>query len=576
MTEHRPWFASYQTEVPRTLEPYPRTSVFSMLESSARRFPDRPAMAWFGRHMSYRFLLAEVERFSAVLSTLGVGKGDRVGLILPNCPQYVIAYYATVRIGAILVGNNPLYTQREMEHQLKDAGVEVVVVLDQLYPNFEPVFRGLGVRGVIATKVTDYMRFPLKQLAPLKFKREAKHEGKPWPPVPGGARVKWWSALMKAAGPPPPVATVDPRNDPAGFIYTGGTTGPSKGAMLSHFNLVANTMQATAWFPTIVEGQDAVMCVLPFFHSYGMTTELNLGILNAAKLVLVPRFDLHLVLKALAKEKPSLFPGVPRLYQALNEAPETRKYDLRSVKACVSGAAPLPQAVAERFREITGGAQVVEGYGLTEASPVTHANPIDGRGRPGTIGLPVPDTECKIVRLEAPDQEVEPGQPGELCIRGPQIMLGYWNRPDETALMIRNGWLHTGDVAIMDPDGYFRIVDRIKEMIIVSGFNVYPTEVEEVLYRHPKILKLSVAGVPDEETGEAVKAYIVLRPGETATAEEIVAWARDPANGLTGYRVPKQIEFRDSLPETLIGKVLRRVLQEEERQKRAAAAKPSS
>lgn len=576
MTEHRPWFASYQTEVPRTLEPYPRTSVFSMLESSARRFPDRPAMAWFGRHMSYRFLLAEVERFSAVLSTLGVGKGDRVGLILPNCPQYVIAYYATVRIGAILVGNNPLYTQREMEHQLKDAGVEVVVVLDQLYPNFEPVFRGLGVRGVIATKVTDYMRFPLKQLAPLKFKREAKHEGKPWPPVPGGARVKWWSALMKAAGPPPPVATVDPRNDPAGFIYTGGTTGPSKGAMLSHFNLVANTMQATAWFPTIVEGQDAVMCVLPFFHSYGMTTELNLGILNAAKLVLVPRFDLHLVLKALAKEKPSLFPGVPRLYQALNEAPETRKYDLRSVKACVSGAAPLPQAVAERFREITGGAQVVEGYGLTEASPVTHANPIDGRGRPGTIGLPVPDTECKIVRLEAPDQEVEPGQPGELCIRGPQIMLGYWNRPDETAFMIRNGWLHTGDVAIMDPDGYFRIVDRIKEMIIVSGFNVYPTEVEEVLYRHPKILKLSVAGVPDEETGEAVKAYIVLRPGETATAEEIVAWARDPANGLTGYRVPKQIEFRDSLPETLIGKVLRRVLQEEERQKRAAAAKPSS
>lgn len=576
MTEHRPWFASYPPGVPHTLEPYPRTSVFSMLENSARRFPDRPAMAWFGRHMSYRFLLAEVERFSAVLSALGVAKGDRVGLILPNAPQYVIAYYATMRIGAILVGNNPLYTQREMEHQLKDAGIQVLVVLDQLYPNFEPVFRSLGLNDVIATKITDYMRFPLKQLAPLKFKREAKHEGKPWPPVPGGARVKWWSALMKAAGPPPAVATVDPGNDPAGFIYTGGTTGLSKGAMLSHLNLVANTMQSSAWFPIIVEGEDAVMCVLPFFHSYGMTTELNLGILNAAKLVLVPRFDLHLVLKALAKEKPSLFPGAPRLYQRLNEAPETRKYDLRSVKACVSGAAPLPQAVAEKFQEITGGAQLVEGYGLTEASPVTHANPIGGRVRTGTIGLPIPDTDCKIVRLEVPDQEVEPGQPGELCIRGPQVMLGYWNRPDETALMIRSGWLHTGDVAIMDPDGYFRIVDRIKEMIIVSGFNVYPTEVEEVLYRHPKILKLSVAGVPDDETGEAVKAYIVLRPGETATAEEIVAWARDPANGLAGYRVPKQIEFRDSLPETLIGKVLRRVLQEEERQKRAAAAKPSS
>ncbi|MGH2529292.1 MAG: long-chain-fatty-acid--CoA ligase [Actinomycetota bacterium] len=576
MTEHRPWFASYPPGVPHTLEPYPRTSVFSMLENSARRFPDRPAMAWFGRHMSYRFLLAEVERFSAVLSALGVAKGDRVGLILPNAPQYVIAYYATMRIGAVVVGNNPLYTQREMEHQLKDAGIQVLVVLDQLYPNFEPVFRGLDVHDVIATKITDYMRFPLKQLAPLKFKREAKHEGKPWPPVPGDARVKWWSALMKAAGPAPAVATVDPGNDPAGFIYTGGTTGLSKGAMLSHFNLVANTMQATSWFPIIVEGEDAVMCVLPFFHSYGMTTELNLGILNAAKLVLVPRFDLHLVLKALAKEKPSLFPGAPRLYQRLNEAPETRKYDLRSIKACVSGAAPLPQAVAEKFHEITGGAQLVEGYGLTEASPVTHANPIGGRVRTGTIGLPVPDTDCKIVRLEAPDREVEPGQPGELCIRGPQVMLGYWNRPDETALMIRSGWLHTGDVAIMDPDGYFRIVDRIKEMIIVSGFNVYPTEVEEVLYRHPKILKVGVAGVPDEETGEAVKAYIVLRPGEAATAEEIVAWARDPANGLAGYRVPKQIEFRDSLPETLIGKVLRRVLQEEDRQKRAAAAKPSS
>ncbi|MGH2658101.1 MAG: long-chain-fatty-acid--CoA ligase [Actinomycetota bacterium] len=576
MTEHRPWFASYPAGVPRTLEPYPQASVFSMLENSARRFPDRPAMAWFGRHMSYRFLLTEVERFSAVLSALGIAKGDRVGLILPNAPQYVIAYYATMRIGAVLVGNNPLYTQREMEHQLKDAGIQVLVVLDQLYPNFEPVFRGLGLHDVIATKITDYMRFPLKQLAPLKFKREAKHEGKPWPPVPGGARVKWWSALMKAAGPPPAVATVDPENDPAGFIYTGGTTGLSKGAMLSHFNLVANTMQATSWFPIIVEGEDAVMCVLPFFHSYGMTTELNLSILNAAKLVLVPRFDLHLVLKALAKEKPSLFPGAPRLYQRLNEAPETRKYDLRSVKACVSGAAPLPQAVAEKFHEITGGAQLVEGYGLTEASPVTHANPIGGRVRTGTIGLPIPDTDCKIVRLEAPDREVEPGQPGELCIRGPQVMLGYWNRPDETALMIRSGWLHTGDVAIMDPDGYFRIVDRIKEMIIVSGFNVYPTEVEDVLYRHPKILKVGVAGVPDEETGEAVKAYIVLRPGETATADEIVAWARDPANGLAGYRVPKQIEFRDSLPETLIGKVLRRVLQEEERQKRAAAAKPSS
>ncbi len=575
MTEHRPWFASYPPDVPPTLEPYPEISVFSMLEGSARTFAERPAMAWFGRHLPYRFLLSEVERFSAVLAELGVRKGDRVGLILPNSPQYVIAYYAIARGGAIVVGNNPLYTQREMEHQLKDAGIEIVVILDQLYPNFAPVLESVGVREVVVTKVTAYMRFPLKQLAPLKFRREARHEGKPWPPVPKAARVRWWRALMKAAGPVPPVATVDPKREAAGFIYTGGTTGPSKGAMLSHFNLVANAMQSTAWFPEIVKGDDAVMCVLPFFHSYGMTTELNLGILNGAKLVLVPRFELHLVLKALAKEKPSLFPGVPRLYQALNDAPETRKFDLRSIKACVSGAAPLPQAVAEKFAEITGGANLVEGYGLTEASPVTHANPVSRGARVGTIGMPIPDTDCKIVDLENPDREVEQGERGELCVRGPQVMLGYWNRPEETALMIRNGWLHTGDVAVLDPDGFFRIVDRIKEMIIVSGFNVYPTEVEDVLYRNPKILKVCVVGVPDETTGEAVKAFVVLRPGQTATEEEMVAWARDPEHGLSGYRVPRQIEFRDSLPETLIGKVLRRVLQEEERQKSAAATQPS-
>jgi long-chain acyl-CoA synthetase len=264
------------------------------------------------------------------------------------------------------------------------------------------------------------------------------------------------------------------------------------------------------------------------------------------------------------------------MFQALNDSPLTAKFDLRSINACISGGAPLPQAVAERFGQVTGGAKLVEGYGLTETSPVTHANPFDGRARFGTIGMPVPDTECRIVDIEDPDREMAVGERGELCVRGPQVMLGYWNRPEETALTIRNGWLHTGDIAIIEPDGFFKIVDRLKEMIIVSGFNVYPTEVEDVLYRHPKIAKVCVAGVPDEETGEAVKAYIVLKEGEAATAEEIVAWARDPANGLTGYRVPKQIEFRDSLPETLIGKVLRRVLQAEEKARREAqAAQPS-
>lgn len=571
MTDHRAWFASYPPDVPKTLEPYPETSVFSMLEGAAARHPDRPAIAFFGKHVSYADLLREVERFSAVLAGLGVKKGDRVGLLLPNCPQYVIAFYATVRLGAIVVGNNPLYTKRELAHQLKDAGIKVVVVLDQLYPSFDAVREQVGFRQVIVTKLTDYMRFPLNLLAPLKFRRDAKHEGKPWPPVPKDADVKWWTGVMRSAGPTPPPVEIDSSTDPAGFIYTGGTTGLSKGAMLSHSNMVANATQGASWFPTIVDGEDAIMCVLPFFHSFGMLA-MNLGVLKAAKLILLPRFELHMVLKQVQKERPTLFPGVPRLYIALNEAPESRKYDLHSIKACVSGAAPLPTAVAQGFKEITGGAELVEGYGLTECSPVTHANPFNGERKPGMIGLPIPDTECKIVDLLDADREMPAGERGELCIRGPQVMLGYWNRPEETALVIRNGWLHTGDIAVMDEGGYFAIVDRMKDMIIVSGFNVYPTEVEDVLYHHPKISKVCVAGIPDEKTGEAVKAYIVLKEGETATAEEIVAWCRDPEQGLTGYRVPKLIEFRDSLPETLVGKVLRRVLREEELQRAKAAA----
>jgi long-chain acyl-CoA synthetase len=298
---------------------------------------------------------------------------------------------------------------------------------------------------------------------------------------------------------------------------------------------------------------------------------MNVAILQAGKLVPVanPR-DLHLVMEEIDKEKPTFVPGVPRFFNALNESPLVTKFDLSSVTACISGAAPLPTAVAERFAEITGGAILVEGYGLTEASPVTHANPLHGERRPGSIGMPVADTDCKIVDLEDPDRELGVGERGELCVRGPQVMLGYWNRPEETALAIRNGWLHTGDVAVMDEDGYFKIVDRLKEMINVSGFNVYPNEVEDALYRHPKVSKVAVIGVPDERTGEAVKAFVVLKEGATATPEEFVAWARDPANGLTAYRAPKQVELRESLPETMIGKVLRRVLMEEERQKAAS------
>jgi len=571
MTDHRPWFATYPPGVPHSLEPYPNLSVFGMLEASARTHPEAPALAWFGRKISYAALLREVERCSAALAGMGVGKGDRVALIMPNCPQYVIAFYATARLGAIVVGNNPLYTTREMEHQLRDCSPSVVVVLDLLYSDFADVFETVGQQHVVVARLNDYMSFPKKQLAPaLKFKKVQREQGKPWPPVAKGAPVTWWEGWLDAAGPAPVAPLIDPETDTAGFIYTGGTTGISKGAMLSHRNMVANAMQAAAYL-SLVEGEEALLGPLPYFHSFGMLT-MNVAILIAAKMVPIPNpRDLHLVLEEISKEKPTFVPGVPRLFNALNESPLAAKFDLRSVKACISGAAPLPTAVAERFAEITGGAKLVEGYGLTECSPVTHANPLDGP-RPGSIGMPMPDTDCKIVDLEDPDRLLEPGERGELCIQGPQVMLGYWNRPEETALAIRNGWFHTGDVAVMDPDGYFRIVDRLKEMILVSGFNVYPNEIEDALYRHPKISKVAVIGVTDDKTGEAVKAFVVLREGESATVDELVAWARDPANGLTSYRTPKQIELRDSLPETMVGKVLRRVLAEEERQKAATPA----
>jgi long-chain acyl-CoA synthetase len=561
--DDKPWIAQYPEGVPASIQPVPGINAYELLAGAARRHPDRPAIAWFGRHITYRTLERECERFAGVLDALGVGARDRVGLILPNCPQYVIAYYATLRLGAVVVGNNPLYTERELTHQLHDAGAAIVIVLDALYPASAGALASVGVEDVIVTKITDYMGFPKKQLAPIKLRKMARHEGEPWPPVPAGAPVRWWADEMRRVDAHPAVAVVDHEQDIAALVYTGGTTGLSKGAMLTHRNLVANTMQCDAWFVGTQDGHEAIMCVLPFFHCYGMTVGMNLGIAKAAKLVLVPRFETRDVMKLIQKERPSLFPGVPKIYLLINEAADTVSCDLSSVRYCLSGAGALPGAVAERFEALTGG-HLAEGYGLTEASPVAIGNPLDGSARSGTIGLPLPDTDCRIVDMTDPRRTMPPGERGELWLRGPQVMAGYWNRPDETAGVITDGWLRTGDVAVMDPDGFFRIVDRIKEMIKVSGYNVYPTEVEQVIHRHPQVAKACVIGVPDGEGGEMVKAFVVLRQGATASPEELLAWCRDPKCGLAGYRVPRAIEVRTSLPETIIGKVLRRVLREEE------------
>jgi long-chain acyl-CoA synthetase len=569
----RPWLKSYPSDVPESLAPFPERPVWSLLEESARNHPEALAVAFpvapMAKRLTYRQLKEEAETFALALQGLGIRKGDRVGLVLPNSPQYVVAFYALQRLGAVAVGNNPLYTQREMTHQLTDAGVETLIVLDVLYPLIGAIRDEVGLKQVIVTEIGDYLGFPINKLARVKQKREAQKEGHPWPPVPEGHDVLPWSDLMSGASGELPELQVDPKEDVAALVYTGGTTGLSKGAMLTHFNMVSNAIQTGAWFTDVQEGEEGIMAVLPFFHSYGLGAIMTVAIHRAMKLVCLPRFELEMVLKAIDKEKATLFPGVPRIYIAINESPETKSYDLSSIRACFSGAAPLPVAVAEKFRDITGG-RLVEGYGLTETSPVTHINPIYGKAKFGTIGLPIPDTDCKIVDLDDPEKEMSPGQEGELCIAGPQVMKGYWNRPEETAEMIRTHsdgvrWLHTGDVAKVDEEGYFQIVDRKKDMIIVSGFNVYPTDVEQVMYRHPKVKQVCVVGVPDDRTGEAVKAFVVLKEGERSSEEEILDWTRDEKHGLTGYRAPKRVEFREDLPTTMVGKVLRRVLLEEEK-----------
>src|SRR5262249_55823128 len=374
---------------------------------------------------------------------------------------------------------------------------------------------------VVVTRITHYMPFPTSLLAWLKLTWQAIARGGSWRPVPRRARVYRWRALTgpTARAVPPPVRLG--AGDVAGLVYTGGTTVLSQGAVLTHGNLVANVLQCTAWFPGVEDGREAVMCVLPFFHCYGMTVGMNFGVYRAAKLILVPRFELHQTLALVQRERPSLFPGVPRLYIAINESEATARFDLSSIRACLSGAASLPMAVAEKFERITGG-RLVEGYGLTETSPVTHANPLVGTRKAGSIGLPLPDTDARIVDPEDWTRVRRPGEEGELAVSGPQVMRGYWNRPEETRAAVREAadgqrFLLTGDIATMDEEGYFFIRDRKKDMINVSGLKVFPGEVEQVLYRHPKIEKACVAGIPDPKTGEAVKAYIVVKPGRAAT-----------------------------------------------------------
>jgi len=554
------WEAAYDRGVPRRLT-YPRLPLHALLEQTAREHPDTPATVFGGAvggrcidaAMTYRNIDDLANRFAAGLQGLGVRKGDRVALVLPNCPQFVYSFFGSLKAGAVVVPTNPLYTVRELHNQLADSGARVVVVLSRLYPQVAEAAIGTSVERIVVTNVKEHFPVALRVLFTVARERKEGHRVD----ISGDARALWLRDILANKGARIPV-DVAPA-DLAVLQYTGGTTGVPKGAMLSHRALVANVHQCRAWHASVAAG-DRILAIMPFFHVYGLTVVMNLATLKAMTMVLIPRPDLGHIFLAIEKHRPRFFPGAPRIYILLNESRDLAKYDLRSIEWFMSGSAPLAVEVMKRFEDLTGG-KVLEGYGLTEAAPVTHSNPREGVRKPGSVGLPLPDVDCKIVDIETGTREVGAGEAGELCLRGPNIMDGYWQRPDETAAVIRDGWLRTGDIVRMDEDGYFYVVDRVKEMIIVSGFKVYPREVDEVLYAHPAVLEAAAVGVPHPSKGEVVKAFVVLRPGNTATAQELVDHCR--AN-LAPYKVPVEIVFRAELPKTLIGKVLRRQLAAEE------------
>ncbi|MCL5058966.1 MAG: long-chain fatty acid--CoA ligase [Actinobacteria bacterium] len=533
-SNEKQWLKSYPEGIRPSLE-YLGLTMPYLLEKAVSKLPDRIAITFAGLELSYKMLKVMVDKAATALYELGVRKGDRVALMTPNCPQYIIAFFAIQKIGGVVVQVNPMYLERELEHILKDSGAKVFIAYDQFYPRIK------NVRDF--TPVEKVLLFSLGP--PLDVE---------------GEDVLKIEALLASTPAQPPRVDIDAANDLAVLQYTGGTTGVSKGAMLTHRNIVANALQISEWFQGCRYGEERVLSVLPFFHSYGMTLCVNFGVLNAATLIVLPRFEIEAVMQAIDKYQPTLFPGVPTMYIGVINYPGIANINVKSIKYCISGSATLPVEVAQRFEKLTGG-YLVEGFGLSETSPVTHCNPLIGLRKIGSIGLPMPDTVCKIVDLETGGREVPRGEPGELCIYGPQVMKGYWNMPEETGKTLKNGWIYTGDIAKMDEDGYFFIVDRKKDMIIAGGFNIYPRDVEEVLFEHPKVQEAVVAGVPDPYRGETVKAFVVLKEGREATEEEMISYCKSK---LAAFKVPKQVEFRSELPKTAIGKVLRRFLREEE------------
>ena len=527
--------------------------VFALLTESAARHPNNRCIHYQGRDFSYAQVDEISSRFASALSSIGVKKGERVAIFMPNIPQLVFAFFGALKMGAVVVMCNPVYKERELEYQLRDSGAVAVVATKtvakglDLYKSLEGCRGKLNLRHVIVTGLTDYLPPLKKRLAGVVGIKEVRREG-----------TLDFVKLIGSSQPLSSFAEADPANDVALLQYTGGTTGVAKGAMLTHYNLVSNAAYAAQILP--VDERDVALCVLPLYHIFGMTATMNAPIFAGGTMVLLPSFHADEVLKTIQKLKVTLFNGAPAMYIAINSKPNAKDFDLRSVRACISGGAALPPAVRKKFIELTGG-NLVEGYGLSETSPVTHLNPlIGGEARDGSIGPPFPDTDAKIVDLGDRDKTLPVGEVGELAVRGPQVMKGYWNQKEETDAVLKDGWFLTGDIAKMDTDGYFYIVDRKKDMINVGGLKVYPREVEDVLFEHPAVKEAGVVGIPDEFSGEAVKAFVVLKdPSAKVDKKEVVGFC---AERLAKFKVPKEVEFVQDLPKTLIGKVLRRKLRE--------------
>lgn len=552
----RPWLNHYPAGIRANLE-YPEVPAYHFLFEQIQKHPGRTALIFFGKKITYGQLGAQIDSFAAALRRrLEIQPGDRVGIILPNCPQNVIATVAVQRAGGVPVQFNPMYVAREIAYQVRDSGVRVMITLDLLWGK---VREAGGADRYIQTSIADFLPFPLNLLFPLKFKA---------PKIAESEALHFRDLLKESAAGFQP-ATFNVKEDAAVLLYTGGTTGVSKGVHLTHANITANIVQIREWLQRPEDQPDVVMGALPMFHSFGFTATLGFALASGGTVVLVLKPEPAELLKLVHKYRPTSFPGVPTLYTSLLQHPDVSKYNLK-VDFCVSGAAPMPVELMQKFETLTG-STIIEGFGLTETSPVTHTNPMRGTRKPGSVGLPLPDTDVRIVDLET-GEDVPNGQAGEVLLRGPQVMKGYWNKPAETSEVLKDGWLYTGDIGRMDDEGYLFIVDRKKDMIIAGGFNIYPREIDEILYQHPAVLEACTVGVPDEYRGETVKAFAVLKPGAVATEQELMDFCKEK---LANYKRPRQIEFVEALPKSAVGKILRRELAAREREKLQGAVSAS-